>query len=1775
MNSHQASGIPDSPIDVNEKNFSKLEGVAPLDSASLNILHIAGTALFYYLTGKAALLLAVPPGYASPIWPAAGLALTCVLLFGRGVWPGIVIGHFLVNVGTSLDIATTDAMMKSVIIPVAIGIGGALQAILGSFLIRRNIGWPNPLVNEKEIFLFFLLGGPLACLVSSSIGVTILLIAGIASHDQIAANWLVWWLGDTLGVLLAPPLILVWLAKPEKLWGRRRKLLFLPIVGAMTASILLYLGVSQAEQARIETEYKNQALLITDAVKTNLNATVDISDVIVDFMQHSREVTREEFHFFVAPILARYPYIKAISWDPIVWPAARKGHEEQAHREGFPQYSITEKSENGSLLTAPHRDYYVPVFYIEPYVGNEPALGYNLASEPKRLEGLKRTMDTGHAAVSERIWLVQDTKTKYSVLFLKAVYGLGENEVTLKGYISVVLVVVDSVKAAMSGIIGEEHFITVKDLSAPEEEQTLVKFGGDSDTERAKADQASGKPHLGIFYRMAFDIAGRKWEILLSPTVRYLEKNYSWSTWASLSIGTLFSGLLSIFLLSVTGKAADLEQMVHDRTKEVVDLYNLAPCGYHSLDNNGVFVKINDTELQWLGYSREEVIGKMKATDLMTEESKEIFRLNFPKYLASGMINDLEFEFLRKDGRIINILLSGSAIRNEKGKITYSRSTLFDITSRKKGEEALQSINWLLKGESESRDISIKEKDFTPDYGDLTELNHNGEIKNSVDRNALYDISNTFIDLLGTSLAIYEANGDYALGIFSSNWCRFMDSAARKQCGAVDNRSALAQGKWLCHESCWSDASKVSIKECKPVDIECHGGLRLYALPIIADGECIGSINFGYGNPPTASDVLMILAEKYSIDIEELTRYAKEYKPRPPFMVELAKRRLHDSAKLIGNLVERKRVEKNLIITKFAVDHAYDSVFWVTQDGRFYDVNTSATNLLGYSREEMLNITIHDISPDFSPETWMEHWEEIKKRGSFTFETRGKKKNGHVFPVEVMVNHIRSGEQEYNCAFVRDITSRKEAEEKIRRSKESLAEAQRIANLGNWEVNIITGKTNWSDQMYRLLGFEVGEVAPSYEIIHNMVHPDDKGRLNQVYQKALNDGSPYVIEYRLTRKDGGLVVLRSEAYLQRYEAESPQKLLGITQDITETRFFEDALRKSAESLSHAQKIAHVGNWEWILDRNEFYWSDEIYRILGYQPKQFTPSYEDFIKHAHPEDIARVKHSYYKAIFELTHFNTEYRVVLSEHYEKHVHAQAEIEYDSNESPVRMVGTLQDITERKNNEEAIRAAEENNRMILESVVEGIYGLDIHGNCTFANPASLQILGYDNVNQLLGKHMHSLIHHTRNDGTSYPVDECHIYKAVRQREIAHVDNEILWRSDGTSFPAEYWSRPITSDGKTVGSVVTFINITERQRTTEKIIRAKEEAEEATKLKDKFVSLVSHDLKNPIGNIIGFLQLLQSIQDPPPNEKAVLIMDTALKSADNMVQLIDEILSLSRIGSGRIQPHFTFFDASILALRAFQKISFLAESKKIALNNNIPENTRIYADLELLEEVMHNLVTNAIKFSNKGDVISLFIPENEPTTIAVSDTGVGINPETIPDLFSYSKKTSTIGTSGERGTGYGLPLSQDIVKAHGGNLEVESQKGKGSTFFIKLPFIRPIVLLVDDDENTRALYSLHLKMLEADVIEAISGQKALEVLETVTPNLIITDIYMPEMDGFDLLARVRQHPKTSSIPVIVMTSEKELKIKERAFKLEANDFVQKTMDISDFIPRVRRYIG
>ena len=530
----------------------------------LQVLFLAAA---YVFSGWLGSLLAVPPGYATAVFPAAGVALAALLLYGASLAPGICLGSFAMNLVIGYQgsghVTTTNASLAA-----TIAIGSTAQALAGVWLIRCAIGFPNALDREKDIGLFLLLGGPLSCLVSATTGVTSLHLYGLIATDQYLQNWLVWWVGDAIGVVVTTPLLFAILGKPRPAWRPRRTALVLPPIALLVASVVLFLLASRWEEDRLRVAFHQRADTVATNLQTGVDGYLQFLHAIERFYATSGTVDRHKFHQFVQTALRDFPGLAAVSWNTHVRDAARASFEAAVRREGYPDFRVMERDAQGRLRPAARRDEYIVVTYIEPYAGNETALGYDIASDARRRAAIERASNSGETVATGRIRLVQEPGEQWGILLLQPVYRDGEalNDAearrrALQGFAAGVLRISSIAMAALP--VADRHDMSLRflDESAPQSERRLYEINVGIAT---RATEALRFDHV-------FEAAGRSYRIVALPTPAYVAAHPALVAWSVLVASLVFCALLEAFLLFVTGRVLHVARLVEERTRELRD----------------------------------------------------------------------------------------------------------------------------------------------------------------------------------------------------------------------------------------------------------------------------------------------------------------------------------------------------------------------------------------------------------------------------------------------------------------------------------------------------------------------------------------------------------------------------------------------------------------------------------------------------------------------------------------------------------------------------------------------------------------------------------------------------------------------------------------------------------------------------------------------------------------------------------------------------------------------------------------------------------------------------------------------------------------------------------------------------------------------------------------------------------------------------------------------------------------------------------------------------
>ncbi|MBK9989434.1 MAG: PAS domain S-box protein [Verrucomicrobia bacterium] len=527
--------------------------------------------------------------------------------------------------------------------------------------------------------------------------------------------------------------------------------------------------------------------------------------------------------------------------------------------------------------------------------------------------------------------------------------------------------------------------------------------------------------------------------------------------------------------------------------------------------------------------------------------------------------------FTTQDVELLQGLAASAAVALENARL---------LAERKRAEAGLRGIEWMLNKSGAANNSRVSAgAGFTPAYGDLLPLNTCRVILDAVGQDVLAAIVGDYLDLLDTSAAVYERNGDYALGVFSSGWCRFMDEASRKLCHTTDNRQALACGRWHCHESCWTDVSKRSMETGEPVDRLCAGGLHLYAVPIRAGREIVGSINVGYGDPPRDPAKLQELAAKYGVDVGELTRRAEAYETRPHYIIELAKRRLAVSARLIGEIVERRRAVEAMregegrlrAIIEQAPFGAHSYELHEGQRLVLTAANRSADRILGIEHAPLIGRTIEEAFPGLCGTAIPDAYRRLATaEGNLEDEQVVYEQENIRGAFAIHAFHTGTNRM---TVFFRDITERKRAEQNLQASERRFAQLLQNAydTVVILDANGIQRYVSASAE--RVHGYTPAELV-DIPVIETMIHPDDQASVQEAFRQMVETGEGGT-QYRHRRKAGGWVYLEARGINQLNNPDIAGVVVNV-RDITERKAAEAEREKLLSQLTQAQKMESVG-----------------------------------------------------------------------------------------------------------------------------------------------------------------------------------------------------------------------------------------------------------------------------------------------------------------------------------------------------------------------------------------------------------------------------------------------------------------------------------------------------------------------------------------------------------------------------------------------------------------------
>jgi PAS domain S-box-containing protein len=619
----------------------------------------------------------------------------------------------------------------------------------------------------------------------------------------------------------------------------------------------------------------------------------------------------------------------------------------------------------------------------------------------------------------------------------------------------------------------------------------------------------------------------------------------------------------------------------------------------------------------------------------------------------------------------------------------------------------------------------------------------------------------------------------------------------------------------------------------------------------------------------------------------------------------------------------------------------------------------------------------------------------------------------------------------------------------------------------------------------------------------------------------------------------------------------------------ERRRAEESLLKSQAALRLAHKVGRAGTWQWNLITNEVEWSNEYYELLGLKPAEVPASFEEWSRHVHPDELPLVLKEHESALAERRDVSIEFRMRRDGEW-RWFNRTGRCLYDSEGKATSMIGITFDVTERKRAEEELRVSQAQLTNMIGSAMDAIITIDANQRVMIFNAAAEKMFCCP-AHEAIGHSIDRFIperFHAAHRGHIRAFEET----GVTDRSMGALGALFGFRADGHEFPIEASISQIEVKGEKLFTVI-LRDITERKRAEhehEQLLSsahaARTEAELANRTKDEFLATVSHELRTPLNAMVGWARMLRAGKlDEDKVNHAIEIID---RNAKAQAKLIEDILDVSRIVAGKVRLDPLPVELRQIIEAAVDSIRPAADSKQVQLKLDLDSAMgMVSGDPTRLQQVVWNLLSNAIKFTPSGGQVEIQLKEiGANVQISVSDTGEGIMAEFLPHIFDRFRQADSSTTRKHSGLGLGLAIVRHLVELHHGTVDAYSAgERQGARFTVTLPIMRvhmkePIehyglgdserkqskvalnglrILYVEDDVDSRQALAAVLMQYDAEVRTVATVHEALGLLTNWRPDLLISDIGLPDEDGYDLIRKVRarQPEDGGTIPAIALT--------------------------------------
>jgi PAS domain S-box-containing protein len=930
------------------------------------------------------------------------------------------------------------------------------------------------------------------------------------------------------------------------------------------------------------------------------------------------------------------------------------------------------------------------------------------------------------------------------------------------------------------------------------------------------------------------------------------------------------------------------------------------------------------------------------------------------------------------------------------------------------------------------------------------------------------------------------------------------------------------------------------------------------------------------------------------------------------------------------DLTERKLVadaldeSKNRYQTLF--NSSSDAVYILDVQNNFLEVNDAACKLLGYSRHEFLKLSLSDIKSSDYIRFLQDNQPNMIKTGNFVFESESITREGQRIPTESRGSLIEYEGKKAILTVVRDISERKQMEVIRKRTQDRL---ESLIKISQFKPGFTRDLLYFAlEEMIRLTDSKMGYLyfynenlkelsisCWSKEVMKSIfmksipgVYPLDKTGIlgepvrqrkpviiNAVQNPSITGNGYPEGRYKLNNfisipifrdnKIVGLVSLANKASdFDKADVQQLTLFMDSVWNILDRWRAEEALRESERRYRQLIELSQDGILR-IDDKGYVVTvNPAACRIFGYSEEELVG-----------------------LLFSQTYLQEEWALASERLSQVKITQSARFERiakrkDGSLFPVEVSispltqgffqEVVRDITARKKMENELQESERKYKLLVENQTDLLVEVGSRGELLFVNPAYCKLVGLSKE-QLLGTPLVTLFHEEDAQYTALQAGP-----ASNTSQTTYSENRLLTQK-GWRWIAWTGNAVLDNHNQVVAFTCLGRDITESKLAKEELEKANQQLIELDKLKDNFLSTVSHELRTPLTSIKSFAEILLNYDEDRATQKEFLgiIND----ESDRLTRLINDFLDLSKIQAGRMQwqtVELSLTDA-INSVAATSRP--VIEKARLAFSMQIePDLPPVLCDKDRLIQVITNLLGNAIKFTPENGKISLQARlEKSPAgekpdliTVSIKDSGIGIAPENHQRIFEKFGQVGDVLKDRPKGTGLGLPICKKIIENYGGKIRVESALGQGTTFIFSLPAVQkpgtPVVqpadipsgstqlsgktvLVVDDEANIRRFIRHELSARGHNVLEARGGKEAVDLARKYHPDLITLDIAMPDLNGFDVTAVLKNDPATNNIPILIISVVEDRK---KAYTLGANDYITKPISIDVLLLRVNRLL-